>query len=108
MISHPQIDLIIFIYCFQYVTEMNLEYFNFQQISYFFVGLHRPVAKDRSWISQRLLEFSLRTFFIVFGMNLYRLENPHYHSSIYVAMAKIIEPIFDPHLDTLLMFESTI
>ena len=47
-------------------------------------------------------------FFIIVGITSYKFENPHYHSSIYVAMAKIILPISDPHLDTLLMFESTI
>ena len=84
---------------FSFLTEVlwtTQLFFKFCWISIFrckFESIHSTVFAKR--------------FFIIVGITSYKFENPHYHSSIYVAMAKIILPISDPHLDTLLMFEST-
>ena len=45
MISKNLFPIIIFIYFFQYVSERNLDYFNFQKVSKKNVSMHHPYIK---------------------------------------------------------------
>ena len=45
MISKKLFPIIIFIYFFQYASEMNLNYFNFQKFSKKYMLMHRPSIK---------------------------------------------------------------
>merc|ERR1712008_580508 len=53
MIAKKLFFTIIFIHFFQYVRERNLNYFHHLQISKKNVLMHRPVAKDRPWLSRQ-------------------------------------------------------
>ena len=87
MISKKLFPIIILIYFFQYVSERNLNYFNFQKVSKKNVPMHHPsIKKSLTYLTRKTYGqhwFTSLTPYLTASLNLLFYRLPTYLFSIF-------------------------